>query len=472
MNSIFWHDYETSGVSPALDRPLQFAGIRTDENLEIIAEPLSFYCKPSRDILPHPEACLVTGITPQKAEEEGMPEPEFMARVHQELALPGTCGAGYNSIRFDDEVTRYSLYRNFYDPYEREWQTGNSRWDIIDMLRLTHALRPEGIVWPKNEEGFTSFRLELLTEANGIGHEAAHDALSDVYATIAMAKLVKQHQPKLYDYLYQNRQKNQVKKLIDLSGARPFLHVSSKLPRENGYTALMMPICQHPKNANAIIAFNLGQSPELLLELSAEQISETLFTPAAELPEGTERVALKGIHLNRCPVVATPKLLDSKAAARLKIDVERCERHWHRLKTANLIDKVQTVFGSSADFASEDVEAALYQGFLPNRDKPLLARVRAAEADELSNLQAQFEDKRYSELLFRYRARHFPHSLSDEEKLVWEEQRFQRLGEASSGRLGIEEFFARIDDLYPEASPRDKAVLDSLKEWGDFLVAH
>lgn len=471
MNSIFWHDYETSGVSPALDRPLQFAGIRTDENLEIVADPVSFYCKPSRDILPHPEACLVTGITPQKAEHEGLPETEFMALVHRELAQPGTCGAGYNSIRFDDEVTRYSLYRNFYDPYEREWQGGNSRWDIIDMLRLTHALRPEGIVWPKNDDGFTSFRLELLTEANGISHEAAHDALSDVYATIAMAKLVRQHQPKLYDYLYRNRQKNQVKTLIDMSGHRPFLHVSSKLPREHGYTALMMPICVHPKNANAIIAFNLSQSPELLLDQSAEEIGSMLFTPTSELPKDVERVALKGVHLNRCPVVATPRLLDAAAAERLAIDVAQCERHWQVLRKQDLTSKVQQIFSRPADFGENDIEAALYEGFLPKGDKPLLSRVRAADPAELSILQAQFEDKRYRELLFRYRARNYPDSLNDEEKLVWEEQRFQRLSEPSSGRLCLEDYFTHIDALYSAASARDKVILDSLREWGDLLVA-
>ncbi len=77
-----------------------------------------------------------------------MIEAEFIARIHAELAHPGTCGVGYNSIRFDDEFTRYTLYRNFYDPYAREWQNGCSRWDIIDMLRLTRALRRRGSSGP------------------------------------------------------------------------------------------------------------------------------------------------------------------------------------------------------------------------------------------------------------------------------------------------------------------------------------
>src|SRR5690554_3991737 len=181
--TFYWHDYETFGVDPARDRPVQFAGLRTDAQLNPIGEPLVIYARPADDYLPHPKACLVTGITPQEALAKGLPEREFIRLIHEELAQPGTCGVGYNSLRFDDEVTRYTLYRNFYDPYAREWQNGNSRWDIIDMLRAAYALRPEGIVWPQREDGLVSFKLEELTAANGISHEAAHGALSDVHAT-------------------------------------------------------------------------------------------------------------------------------------------------------------------------------------------------------------------------------------------------------------------------------------------------
>ncbi|MFT7661707.1 MAG: exodeoxyribonuclease-1, partial [Gammaproteobacteria bacterium] len=200
-NTFYWHDYETFGVDPSKDRPSQFAGLRTDEDLNPVGEPLVIYCQPQKDILPAPQACLITGITPQLAMEKGLLEPQFIEAIHRQLSVPGTCGVGYNSIRFDDEVTRYALYRNFFDPYQREWKNGNSRWDIMDMLRLTRALRPEGIEWPDHEPGRPSFKLEHLTAANGLAHEAAHDALSDVTATIAVAKLVKDKQPRLFDYV-------------------------------------------------------------------------------------------------------------------------------------------------------------------------------------------------------------------------------------------------------------------------------
>ncbi|HCS66107.1 MAG TPA: exodeoxyribonuclease I, partial [Cellvibrio sp.] len=303
QNTLYWHDYETWGEVPAVDKPSQFAGIRTDEELNILGKPLMIYCKPAPDLLPKPEACLITGLLPQVAAERGLPEYEFIAAIHAELSRPGTCGVGYNSIRFDDEVTRYTLYRNFYDPYEREWRNGNSRWDIIDMVRMTRALRPEGIEWPNYEDGRPCFKLEMLSKANNLKHEAAHDALSDVYATIAVAKLIKTKQPKLYDYAYRLRDKRFVASLIDIDSHKPLLHISSRFPAENGNAALVLPLMMHPTNKNSVIAFNLGSDPQALLTLPAEELRLRLFTRTEDLPDGVERLALKEIHFNKTPML-------------------------------------------------------------------------------------------------------------------------------------------------------------------------
>jgi len=205
--SFYWHDYETWGADPARDRAAQFAGLRTDLDFNPIGEPLVIYAQPADDMLPQPGACMVTGISPQQALEQGAPEADFFRFIHAEMMQPGTCSLGYNTLHFDDEVTRYGLYRNFFDPYEREWKNGNSRWDLIDVVRLTHALRPEGIEWPEKEPGVTSFRLEKLTEANDIAHLGAHDALADVHATIALARLIRERQPRLFDYVFNHRDK-------------------------------------------------------------------------------------------------------------------------------------------------------------------------------------------------------------------------------------------------------------------------
>ncbi len=471
--TFYWHDYETFGVDPAVDRPSQFAGLRTDENLNPIGEPLVIYCQPQKDILPAPMACLVTGITPQHAMEHGLPEPEFMARIHEQLAMPGTCGVGYNSVRFDDEVTRYSLYRNFYDPYQREWKNGNSRWDIIDMLRLCRALRPEGIEWPDHEPGRPSFKLEDLTKANGIAHEAAHDALSDVTATIAMAKLVKQKQPRLFDYVVNNRSKKAIAEMLNLQQRKPFFHISGMLSKEHLYGALMMPLAKHPTNSNGIICVDLSADPEPLLSLDAEQIQRRVFTPADQLAEGEERIPLKVVHVNKVPVVTTHKLLDKAAAQRLQIDVQRCEQHWQRLNQVDLHSKLQLVFAEKPFPAKPEAEQQLYGGFLPNQDKTLLDEVRRASLQDFKQHSFYFSDARYNKLLFSYRARYFADSLTAEEQKTWHDSCKWRLTDESSGYLTLQQQAVEISQLLEDnsLSADKKAVLASLQQWSSNIAA-
>ncbi|GIX30087.1 MAG: exodeoxyribonuclease I [Porticoccaceae bacterium] len=467
MGTILWHDYETGGTDPAVDRPFQFAAVRTDEDLAEVGEPLCLYCRPTLDWLPHPEACLVTGISPQRAERLGLPEPAFAAAVHEALSVPGTCGAGYNSLRFDDEVTRHLLYRNFFDPYEREWRDGNSRWDIIDMVRLVRALRPTALRWPEeDEEGGVSLRLEDLTAANGIEHGAAHDALADVRATLALARLIRQRLPGLYRYVYDHRLKQRVAPLVDPATRKPFFHVSGRLPRRNRHAALMIPLAWHPQNRNSVICFNLDRDPRPLLELDAASLRERLFAPAGEAAE--ERPALKEVHLNRCPVVVTPRILDEAAARALGIDLERCERHWRLLRDRDLGDKLAAVYGfPSFEGRERDVERALYDGFPPESDRALLAAVRAAAPQDLRELEGRFCDRRYRELLFRRRARHHPETLS-----AGEAERFRALcrrwlAEGEDGRLALADFAARLAALSAGADAREAALLAELRAWGE-----
>ncbi len=472
MKTLYWHDYETWGEVPAKDRPSQFAGIRTDEDLNIIGAPLVIYCKPTADVLPKPEACLVTGLAPQKALAEGLSEPEFIAAIHAELSMPGTCGVGYNSLRFDDEVTRYSLYRNFYDPYEREWRNGNSRWDIIDMVRLTRALRPEGIQWPNHEDGNPSFKLEHITAANDIGHESAHDALSDVHATIAVARLIKEKQPALYNHLYQLRSKQKVSALIDVMNCKPLLHVSSMFPAENGCTAIVAPLAMHPTNKNAVIVCNLSVDPEPLLRLSADEIREKLYTRTDDLVEGEARIPLKLVHINKCPVLTTVKLLDDTSAQRLNIDKALCEQHWQVLKNADLKAKLQQVFKGEVFKKSTDVEQQLYNGFLTDADKRTCAKVRGASGEQLQQSMFVFEDDRLNTMLFRYRARYFPDTLSAIEQEEWEQWRKDWLTNPDAGAgITITQLQDRIEALKNQGglSAAQQKILDDLWEYAQAL---
>jgi len=469
--TIFWHDYETWGAQPRKDRPCQFAGIRTDEELNIIDDPVMLFCKPTPDYLPHPEACLVTGISPAEALEKGVSEAEFCARIAQEFCQPNTCVSGYNSIRFDDEVTRHMVYRCFYDPYAREWKNGNSRWDIIDLVRTTHALRPEGIQWPQKEDGRPSFRLEELTAANGIEHSGAHDALADVIATIEFAKLIKKAQPRLYDWLYQLRDKKKVQPLLDLRKQDMVLHVSGMFPATRGCLGVVMPVLAHPGNNNGVIVVDLLQNPESWLDLDVADIRHRLFTRSDELEEGIERIALKTIHVNKCPSVAPLGTLNEEARALYGIDLDACARHRDLiLANATLNTKLRAVFAEPEHEITSDPDHMLYGGgFFSDQDRELMDEIIATPGDALGHLDLPFRDKRLPVMLFRYRGRNFPDSMDDDEKARWQTWCREQLATNPNGvGLTAGEFFQRLERLNQER-PDQQALLDSLRAYGQSL---
>jgi exodeoxyribonuclease-1 len=473
--SFYWHDYETSGTDSRRDRPVQFAGQRTTLDLEPIGEALSIYCKPARDILPQPAACLITGITPQLADRQGVIEAEFAARINEELALPGTCGVGYNSIRFDDEFTRNLLYRNFHDPYEREYKNENARWDIIDLARMCYALRPQGIDWPRRENLAPSFRLEDLAAANGLSHERAHDALSDVHATIAFARLLRMRQPRLWDFYFALRRKQRAFELLDYIHRTPVLHVSSRYPAERGCLAIVAPLALHPQRATSVIVYDLGTDPTPLLELDADEIADRLFTPRADLPEGVARIPLKAVHANKSPALAPLSALKDVDSARIGLDPDRCMAHLQLLHNApDLVEKLRQVFTSPRDErGATDPELSIYSGFASDADKRQFAEVRRTPASELGRRDFGFRDTRYAELLFRYRARNWPQTLTQDEHARWERFRHDRLTtQTELSSLTLEDYVEEIRRLRcdPKITAGHCVLLDHLEDWGAQLL--
>jgi exodeoxyribonuclease-1 len=472
--SLFFYDFETWGTNPKLDFPSQFAGIRTDHDLNIVGKPVNIYCRIPNDYLPQPQAALITGISPQQTLRDGLIEPHFIARIMQEFMQPNTCMLGFNSIRFDDEVTRFTLYRNFYDPYAREWQNGNSRWDIIDMVRACYALRPEGIEWPIDEQGIPSFKLENLTKANGLEHSNAHDAMSDVYATIAIAKLIKEKQPKLYQYLFDLRKKNVVSQLIDINAAKPLVHISSKIPSKYGCCTWILPIAWHPTNKNAVICLNLMLDPTPLSKLTVDEIIEKLYQPNEALADNEQRLPLKLIHINKCPVLAPAKTLTAENAERLGIDRSLCLKNLDWAKGQDsLVDKVVQAYTKEHSHKEIDAEQALYSGgFFSHNDKQQMEKIREAEPEQLTEMHLEFDDPRLNTLLFRYKARHFPHTLSYKEQLKWQEFRRAKLADNDiNASIKVEEFVIEIEHLVQvnSADNNKVAILKSLYDYGASL---
>ncbi len=476
--SFLWHDYETFGADPRRDRPCQFAAIRTDADFNQIGEPEMFYSSPADDFLPHPMSVLITGITPQTARREGLTESDFAQRINKLMSQPNTCVLGYNTLRFDDEVSRHLFYRNFLDPYSREWQQGNSRWDLIDLVRALYALRPEGINWPLKEDGSPSFKLEDLTQANGIEHGAqAHDALADVRATIELAKLMKQAQPRLFDYLFNMRGKAKVAELLNLGAPKPLVHISSRFPAKQGCMAVVFPVAAHPTNPNAVIVYDLNQPINDLVNLSAEAIASRVFVSNADLEQqGLTRIPLKLVHLNRCPVLAPIATLQPAIAERHGLDLNLNEQHWREL-SVHLTDqfkaKIQQVFNADLNsHASQDPDLMLYSGaFFSNQDKQLFQKILNTAPEELGELELHAQDSRIEEMLLRYRARNWPELLNSAERERWDEYRWHKFNSPQLSSLtlvGLQEELIRLSQT--ELSEEQMFLLQEVQLWVESIL--
>ncbi|MDR1625292.1 MAG: exodeoxyribonuclease I [Spirochaetia bacterium] len=472
--TILWYDLETFGLHRQWDRIAQFGALRTTDRLEEAAPPIDLYCRLSPDYVPQPEACLISGITPQDVNGAGLCERDFAARIYGEMAAPSTCTAGYNNLRFDDEFVRALFYRNFYDPYKREYDEGRTRWDIIDLLRMCRDLRPEGIAWPYNEEeGRPVFQLEALTAANNIPHENAHNALADVRATVALARLVYLKQPKLFSYYFGLRKKDKVRRLLGLANMRAVVHTSAMFSSPWGCTTLVLPLSVDPHHSNRVIACDLREDPSDWVDLPAEEIRRRVFTSKEEL--GSEpRIPLKGVHLNRSPAIAPLATLEADRAKALHIDVEACLRHAEILRSrGGLIQKIRAVYAQPSQKTPLDVDLKIYSGdFFPDEDRLEFETLRKAPPEALLSSPPRFYDSRGPEMLWRYLARNFPDSLPEADRRKWRSFCASRLlTPEPPGSLDIGNYMrevrnrlGRVDTPAPH-----KVILKKLLEYGEYL---
>ncbi len=466
--SFLWYDLETWGTDPRASRIAQFGAQRTDDQLQPLADPQLIWVAPALDFLPSPEAALITGLDPAVVADRGLCEADAFKRIAADMQQPETCSVGWNSIRFDDEFIRYGLYRNFHDPYAREWANGNSRWDLLDFARLCHALRPDGIDWPRREDGAPSFRLEHLAAANGVEHGQAHDALSDVQATLGLARRMRAAQPRLWNYYLGLRDKRRGAELLRLPAERPLLHISQRFPATRACAGIIWPLCRHPRASNQIIALELHDAPDALIALSVEALRERVFVARDQLAEGTTRIALKAIHLNRCPVLVELQHVRADEWARMGVDLDRCLQHAEQLgAAAELAEKVEAVFAQQRYAAAEDVDAALYDALPERADEPQRRRVRAASPDQLAALGAGFRDPRANELLWRYRGRNWPASLSPAEHEEWRQDVLTRLRSATNSETPFDDRRRHLAALQQQhqGDARAESLLRAVGDW-------
>ena len=447
--TFFFYDLETSGLNPRHDRIMQFAGQRTDMNLKPIGEPYNVLVKLNDDTLPSPEAVMVTGITPQSTQMDGYTEAEFAKLLREEIFTEDTITVGFNSVRFDDEFVRHLFWRTFNDPYEWAWQDGRSRWDLLDVVRMTRALRPDGIEWPVDSEGRSVNRLELLTKVNGIEHENAHDALADVEALIAMSILIKTHQPGLFNYLLKLRAKSEVQSLVNLENKQPFVYVSGRYDAAYEKATVAFPIA--PALNKNVLVYDLRHDPTPFLGMSEKELAGRVFASWEDRKkDGFVAVPVKALQYNRCPAVAPVGILNEKDGWK-KIDLSLDSIKKHRdilLSRPDFAEKIRSVFEKKPEYAEEsDAEAKLYDSFVPQADKIRMEAVRNADANDLADFNPEFQDARLKDLLVHYKARNFPKSLSESEQHEWEQWRRNRLeNQAGSYARSLQKIAKTADD--------------------------
>jgi exodeoxyribonuclease-1 len=472
--SFFFYDLETSGFNPRECRIMQFAGIRTDLNLNPVGEPVNVLVKITDEVIPDIDATLITGITPQSTLTDGITEAEFMRMFTDEVATPGTVFLGFNTIRFDDEFMRTLHYRNFYDPYEWQWQDQRSRWDLLDVVRMTRALRPDGIEWPFNAEGKATNRLELLTALNKLEHEHAHDALSDVEATIAVARLIRNKQTKLFEYLFTMRDKRKIAEFIDTNDS--FVYTSGRFASEHEKTTVVMNICPHPQRNGEVYVYDLRHDPTSWLNKTPEQLVEAWKWKK----DSTDpRLPVKSLKFNHCPAIAPITVLDEASQKRLHINLKEIKTHEalikndksfaeKLLKAAEILDKQQ----QARLFSDEkDVDSQLYDGFFDQADKTSMSVVRAAAPEELSNLGLHFKDSRLTTMLPLYKARNFPKLLTSEEREEWEKFRARKL--LSGGQNSrLAKFMARLQQVAAggNLTGHQEYLLEELKLYAESIM--
>lgn len=465
--TFFFYDLETSGLSGRDDRIMQFAGIRTDNDLIQIGEPVNVLVKLNDDTLPSPDALMVTGITPQQTQADGYTEAEFAKLLMDEVFIPDTTTVGFNNIRFDDEFIRHLLWRNFYDPYEWSWKEGRSRWDLLDVVRMTRALRPDGISWPVDDKGQPTNRLELLASSNGLLHTKAHDALSDVEALIGMTRLIRDKQPQLYEYLLELRDKNAVKKLVNLDVKQPFVYVSGRLDSEFNKATVAFPLTAG--NNGNIIVYDLRYDPTPYLTMSSSDLAKKLYASWEERSKDDfVKLPVKELQYNRAPAVAPLGVLSGKGGweAISLSEATITKNRTILLSNPAFAENIRSLFENKQEYKkSADPEAQLYDSFVPDVDKIRIEAVRQADKQKLADFHPTFTDDRLPGLLLHYKARNFPSSLAEDEVIAWEKWRAARITST------LPNFMKSLQKLSSTITDDNKQfVLQELQLWAESIL--
>ena len=496
--TFLFMDYETFNRNPKGGRASQFASLRTDYYLNIDpASAQNIFCEQNYDNVPSPQAALITKITPQKILKiktgaiklppSSFPffpnvynEYWFTYHINKEMSKPFTCTLGYNSFKFDDEFTRNLLYRNLFDPYEREWKNHNSRYDVYYLVLATYVLKPhllnfppaidkvtkEQLVHSKTNLPLPSFRLEELSVANGIHHINAHDAFSDVEATIGIMKKIKDGDASFFEEMFRFRKKNEVDMWLSRNQNQPFIHISQFYGKENYCLGVLFQIMTVNSE---VLCLNLAHDISPLILLEGEDLANYLFPPKkGNLPSPKHTVKFR---FNQCPILANLKEY-WHIFSDLEIDTTSFRQNLNLIKDNFELLKLKLRPLYFKEFATSnlnlDSDLGIYSGFFSN-DETNQAKVVHFQIE--GNKLADFDYSRFSprlkEMFFKIKARNFPYTLSPSEKNQWILYSKSRVLDPVIGaELTLDQFYKEVEDIRNSSlSKEDERVLKDIEDY-------
>ncbi len=396
MNYVFY-DFETSGLNYYFDQPIQLAAKLVDENFNVLDE-LNEKCRLRDGVIPSPIALLITK-TNLKDLSSKQSFYEFMDKIHQKLSSwSPAIFIGYNNINFDEKFLRSSLYHSLHAPYLTN-TNNNSRTDLFKIiLSICNLDKPYINIPIDKEKGRKSLKLEKISENNKIKHEFAHDAMSDVDATLGVAEIIKNNDPDLWEHLMVFRNHNNVREFIE-ENKICFLPPTTST---GDYT----PVCyltSNPDNAKELIFFNLCE----------EVTDEIISSRTRNIGSLFKNKILKKVKSNDYPILLKYKHLDDTLKEKYSKDKNNYDVKFKLLNSSSnfvmninqyLVDQLADYQVDNRDYlsASEHVDEMLYNGFTGPSDWALIKKIdNLNKIDEILIELGALEDKRLVELYKR-----------------------------------------------------------------------
>jgi exodeoxyribonuclease-1 len=410
QQTYLFYDLETTGRSKCFDQILQFAAIRTDLNLNEL-ERHQIQVKLNCDVIPDPEAILIHHI-PVTDMLQGVAEIEAMTQIHALLNTPGTLSGGYNTLKFDDEFLRFSFHRNLLPPYTHQWANQCGRFDLYPLAQLYYLYHHECLNWPTTAEGKITLKLERLSQANQLATGAAHQAITDVEATVALARIFFKNKEmwryvmdffdkaaelkrraKIPDFLETAQEKYPIALLVGAAGSSDFFQ----------YPALSLGQHLHYKNQTLWLRLDKKE----LATSTLDTFTQTTWV-SHQKPGETFLLPFTGRfkkHLSPERTLITEQNLQWLSDnAPLLSEIQMHYRDYKYPEIPNL-----------------DVQADLYTaGFLSREEERLCAQFHVVPPEKKALIAEQFPTARLQEITTRILGRHYPQHLSPTLREKWQ----------------------------------------------------